>query len=36
VYSVVVFQDAAKLPKLRLLEDQFADELKKRTWQRGS
>jgi hypothetical protein len=28
VYSVNVFQDKAKLPKLRLLEDKFAAELK--------
>jgi hypothetical protein len=28
VYSVIVFQDEAKLPKLRLLEDKFAAELK--------
>lgn len=28
VYSVVVFQDASDLPKLRLLEDKFAAELK--------
>ncbi len=27
VYSVVVFHDAATLPKLRLLEDKFASEL---------
>jgi hypothetical protein len=27
VYSVIVFQDEAKLPKLRLLEDKFAAEL---------
>jgi len=27
VYSVVVFHDEKKLPKLRLLEDKFADEL---------
>lgn len=27
VYSVIVFQDEAKLPKLRLLEDKFASEL---------
>jgi hypothetical protein len=30
VYSVIVFQDEAKLPKLRLLEDKFAAELKTR------
>jgi hypothetical protein len=28
VYSVIVFQDEAKLPKLSLLEDKFAAELK--------
>jgi hypothetical protein len=28
VYSVIVFQDEAKLPRLRLLEDEFAAELK--------
>lgn len=29
VYSVIVFQDAAKLPKLRLLEDKFAATLQR-------